>query len=616
MRTSILLAVLLLTSILCQAQLPSESLSPADHLLAINAQWEGKTNTAEGLVSFNNDTERIAFHLDQVIKRLESVAVQEAGTQAKRSALIRTLKVYQEERYFPINTRHLQRTPYFIDDNGTACAVGHLMIESGHDDLALRIKEEHNFDYIADIKTGGVIDWATEYGFSLEELALIQPAYAPTNQMSAVGAGVNGPITVMTTVLNDRLYLYGDFNLMDGSIVCESGFGYYQDDTYHCIDNGPSGEIYSMHRYLNEDLLIVGALVHDGVSYPAAKYIAGYWEYISIPGRPNATGRTIQYNYSPEYRYVISIDPQDGTGNHEVWRYFDGILGLWDHIISTDGPIHCATTNSEIHIGGDFDSYTDHTSDDEVVSASGLLRMDYYASIDFTMVPFVSEDLPDAVTSLLVVGSILYIGGTCDDFYPNTYLSRLQNNSIQSLIYQAEDWGQENVGLYDIEVYTNNRLLLAGDMNMSDFGTIGNNLGTYDLIGGYLSPITLLDAPARSICSFNGDYFVGGEFTNNIGYPLNHIAKIGVPTGLLEEEQIAMTLSPNPASSYLDIRFEEPVTTIESLQILSIDGKEQSVSSSFSDQGIHMDVSTLANGVYLYALSFENGTVIGRFVKE
>jgi len=615
MRTAILLSLLLLTSVLCQAQLPSEALSPADHLLAINAQWEGKANTAEGLLSFHNDTERIAFHLSQVIKRLEAVEVKEADIKAKRTALIRTLKVYQEEGKFPINTRHSKRTPYFIDDFGTACAVGHLMIESGRDDLALRIKEEHNFDYIADIKTVGVLDWATEYGFSLDELALIQPAYAPTNQLSTVGLGVNGPITCMTAVLDDRLYLYGDFDLMDGSVVCETGFGYYQDDTYHCIDNGPSGIIHNMVRSTNYDLLVVGALMHEGLSYPAAVYSDAAWEYLSLPERPNAVGKTIVYHYSTDNRYVLSIDPLDGTGNNEVWRYVDGTIGFWEHLITTNGPINCSSEQYNDIIGGDFETYIDHHSDDIEVACSGLVAFDFYSSSS-PVIPYFSEFLPDAITSLHSVGEILYVGGTCDDIYPNTYLTRLQNSVFQALIYHTEDWGQQDVGLYDIDTYSDNQLLLAGDMDMGDFGTIGNNLGTYNLLGGYLSPLAMLDLPVHSVASFNGDLYAGGEFTNNIGYPLNHIAKIGVPTGLLEEEQIAMTLSPNPASSYLDIRFEEPIATIESLQILSIDGKEQSVSSTFSDQGIHMDVSTLANGVYLYALQFENGRVSGRFVKE
>jgi hypothetical protein len=266
-------------------------------------------------------------------------------------------------------------------------------------------------------------------------------------------------------------------------------------------------------------------------------------------------------------------------------------------------------------IGGDFETYIDHHSDDIEVTCSGLVAFDFY-STSSPAIPYFSEFLPDAITSLHTVGEILYIGGTCDDIYPNTYLTRLQNNVFQALIYHEQDWGQQDVGLYDIDTYSDNHLLLAGDMDMGDFGTLGKNLGTYNLLGGYLSPLALVDLPVHSLASFNGDWYVGGEFTNNIGYPLNHIAKIGVPNGLMEDEQIAMTLSPNPASSYLDIRFEEPISAVESMQILSIDGKEQNVASTFSDQGIRMDVSSLANGVYLYALRLENGTVSGRFVKE
>ena len=39
---------------------------------------------------------------------------------------------------------------------------------SGFNDLAQNISQEHNYDYIADIKTIGVPEWAQNHGFLLE----------------------------------------------------------------------------------------------------------------------------------------------------------------------------------------------------------------------------------------------------------------------------------------------------------------------------------------------------------------------------------------------------------------------------------------------------------------
>lgn len=615
MRTYFTFLFVLLVSISSVAQSPAELLTPTQHLLAINAQWEHNSVQEKTPISFRNDTERIGFHIAQVVAQLEAREIHDDKLSKRRNVLIRTLRVYGQAGLFPVNTGHTARTPYFIDDSGTACAVGHLMIASGHEELALRIQSEHNYDYIADIKTEGVADWAAEYGLTLDELALIQPAYAPTNQMSNVGAGVNGPITCMSAFLDERLYIAGDFDQMDGAISCTNGFGYYEDDAYHCVDNVPTGTIHEMKRLNSYDLMVIGELIYEGTTYPAAIYSDDIWNYISLPNRPNAIGKTIDYSYNPENRYVLSIDPQDGSGTNEIWKYFDGIIGVWDKLVTTDGPILCSSEQSYNYIGGDFDTYIDHTASDIEVTCSGLIQFDFYAPSQ-QVIPYYSEFLPDEITTLLHVGEILYIGGTCDQIYPNTYLTRLQNNTFQALDYREEAWGQVNVGLYDIAAYGDNQLLVAGDMVMNDFGTIGNNLGMYDLLSGYLIPMVSLDAPVHSISSFEGDWYIGGDFTSNVGISLAHIAKLGGPTGLFEEEQVSMTLSPNPATEHIDIRFDEPMTNLKSMQVFSLDGKEQFVPNHFASNSLRLEVISLSPGVYIYRLEMDGGSASGRFVKE
>ncbi len=80
---------------------------------------------------------------------------------------------------FPINTFHEKRTTYFIDIYGTAGAVGQLIIESGYRDFSTRISEEYNYDFIHQLnsKYPDLKVWALDHGFTLDELAWIQPAY-------------------------------------------------------------------------------------------------------------------------------------------------------------------------------------------------------------------------------------------------------------------------------------------------------------------------------------------------------------------------------------------------------------------------------------------------------
>lgn len=615
MRALYITLIALMASIVSEGQHHTETLSPAEHLLAINIQWDGKTISEKVNISFSSDTERIAYHLGQVIERLGTETIQDPQIAARRSALLRSLKEYQLAARFPINTKHSVRSPYFIDDFGTACAVGHLMIESDHEELALQIKEDHNFDYIADIQTEGIGEWASAYGFTLDELALIQPAYPPGNQLTAIGDGVNGPIECMISMPDGRLYISGEFDELDGSIPCSSGLGYYQDGSYHCISDGPTGTIKNMVQSIGPELIMVGELYSNGVQYAAATHLDGVWEYYTIPDRPGAIGKAISRNYGEYSRYVIGIDPQDGSNNNEVWRYDEG-LDSWHQVITSSGEINCMSNPYYNYVAGGFESYVDHLSDDAVVMCDGLVKLDLQSFSPDEATPFVSQYLPDTIHSIFLANDIVYLTGTCDDIYPNTYLTRLQNGVLQPLIYHEEYWGQQNLGFYDVRSAGGNELYVAGDFNMDGGFYFGNNIGVYNLLFGSLSSFALLDGAVRRVATYNDEVYLAGDFTNNVGVPMPYLAKIGLSTSLIEHDQLSMTLSPNPAQDYIDIRFDELVTNIKSLQIRSLDGKEQKVSSTFSDQGIHIDISTLTDGVYLYTLNLENGTASGRFVKE
>jgi hypothetical protein len=90
------------------------------------------------------------------------------------------LKDYWQNGVFPKNTHHPGQTiPYFIDIHNTACAVGHILRETGGNELAERIRSENNNAYIEDMRYPKLLEWATKYGFDEMELRWIQPGYNP-----------------------------------------------------------------------------------------------------------------------------------------------------------------------------------------------------------------------------------------------------------------------------------------------------------------------------------------------------------------------------------------------------------------------------------------------------
>lgn len=99
-------------------------------------------------------------------------------------ALLRTLVLDELEDYhrrgvFPKNRDFPgERVPYFIDADGTRCAIAHLMEQSGAPSLVSRVAAERNHALVpamADIQ--GVLAWLDAVGISVSEAARIQPTY-------------------------------------------------------------------------------------------------------------------------------------------------------------------------------------------------------------------------------------------------------------------------------------------------------------------------------------------------------------------------------------------------------------------------------------------------------
>src|SRR6188768_1665910 len=143
------------------------------------------------------DRLRIQQRLAQVELRLRS-APSDALTPSARLARARSLDElhrYWQVGVFPRNSQHPnQRRPYFIDDEGRPCAVGALIQRSGFTELARRIDQTFHNDYVPDMNDAELLAWAGAHGFSVAELALIQPEYCAcgTGFDASGGAGGRG----------------------------------------------------------------------------------------------------------------------------------------------------------------------------------------------------------------------------------------------------------------------------------------------------------------------------------------------------------------------------------------------------------------------------------------
>ena len=146
--------------------------------------WSSKKNDFPNLQTpqkFEKHTDLISLHLDLVENELRENPPKNLTEKqlANREKGLDILKIYQQAGKFPINNHHNYTLPYFIDDFNTACAVGHIIRESGSTDLVHKIAKEDNYAFIEDMNFPELPNWANEMGFTVEELKWIQPTYSP-----------------------------------------------------------------------------------------------------------------------------------------------------------------------------------------------------------------------------------------------------------------------------------------------------------------------------------------------------------------------------------------------------------------------------------------------------
>ncbi len=159
----------------------SQATSLSDQLRAFNPYWEHYGAAVDGIGAreINNDVEYVQAHLAQVLGVLSTAPTAHLtrSQQASREHLFMELADYARAGLFPINHHRPWRTPVFIDDHGTFCAVGHLMRHSGEEAMARRIAAADNYTWVSGIDDPGLGAWQLASGFSLDELKLIQGAY-------------------------------------------------------------------------------------------------------------------------------------------------------------------------------------------------------------------------------------------------------------------------------------------------------------------------------------------------------------------------------------------------------------------------------------------------------
>lgn len=134
------------------------------------------------IFAIDSEVEKLQWHLNRVEWILRQVDTSELSTIQKenRTKMLDLLHSYTEAGKFPINdTLPNIYAPFFRWSNGNLCAVWYLMNnDPEYREFVDKTALNNNNIKIMDIQKNWVINsWAEKYGFSILELAMIQPTY-------------------------------------------------------------------------------------------------------------------------------------------------------------------------------------------------------------------------------------------------------------------------------------------------------------------------------------------------------------------------------------------------------------------------------------------------------
>ncbi len=171
--------VLLLSAFMITMQLSANSFY--EQLCKFNFNWRNYASYVpmNDVKTFASDKEYVQAHLGTVLPILENASANGLSEEQihSRKQMIQWLTEYREQGNFPQNYYCKERIPVFIDEHGTHCAVGYLMQQSGEEEMAQRISNNYQYNWLKDIKDENLAAWQLASGLSMDELKLIQGAY-------------------------------------------------------------------------------------------------------------------------------------------------------------------------------------------------------------------------------------------------------------------------------------------------------------------------------------------------------------------------------------------------------------------------------------------------------
>jgi len=607
MERSILLSALLGTAFVANAQLaPQQEALLRDHLIEVNAEWNtyaADLPNGERMVSFRNDTERIAQHLHLVREHLASVTPEglSADQAQHRADLIQGLERYADNGRFPQNHVLPFRNPIFIDPNNTACAVGQLIIESGDRVLAERISAQMNQAYIRDMHWPEIGAWAADNGFTGDELAWIQPGYPPSIPWVPLGGGTNGEVSELLRLENGDLLVAGLFT--------EAGGVAYE---RVAVWNGTS--------YESLGSLIEGT-VNDAIEFDGSIYIGGSFDSGSVDMlRWNGTTWDANTVFSGKYSEIHAfhvhngmLHASGGRGGFAGTDYLVARMGTTDWVyvgqVLNQPILTLGTFDGALVAGGAF-------TDNFLSSGNAILHA---ARLNGNTWEQLGDGLNGTVRDLLIKDGQLYATGDMASMIGNSF-------GLARITAEATSWEQlmPNIGNYitvspvDAPSYANamvekdGKIYIAGNISVYSGLTYGSGVVVFNGTADDVAPYCDFQGPAMDIELLGAKLVVGGssQFHMNIG-------TTDLTTGIGERaERLTLSVSPNPTTDLVNVQLPSSLSAAAKFRVIDAAARLVVIPSQRNGDLVRFSTQGLASGSYQIEVTNGTVTATGRFVKE
>lgn len=579
---------------------PEKQATVFNHLTEVNKEWKSLPDfVPDETIQFESDLDRIQFHLFAVenLLRNKSISGLNSAQIKNRLQTLDILHQYAAQKIFPVNTFHQERRPYFIDIYGTHCAVGYLVKATGYGNVSLDISKGQNYAYVKDIQSQELISWSQKFGFSLDELALIQPAYAPATQYQQVQGGTNGTVHVLNQSQDaqNTLLIGGEFSQLNNAPCLN--IGYYANNQLSCYGSGIAGKVIGVYKNI-DDVIAAGKLLSNGNTYPLAFFNGTNWSFESIPNRTNAeaTAFFVEYN-----SVEIAINHPTDAGKQEIWQR-SANANTWSLKAVVNGKVYSILKSGYQHVyAGVFNTVTIIENEDAEIYNTKNVLIRNLADEGWETV---NSHVSDTIFTAFASGEALYLGGSAST-PQGVCISRYLNESIQPLLNLA-DLGTTYGCIKDLEIFNNQDLIAAGNFNLMDMMYFGKHILKINLASNTVTPLSNLNDAVNAIANINGVLYFGGEFTASINNstPLNHLIKMTSPLAVEElEDNHSIQIFPNPSEGKI---YFSDISQVKSISVFDLQGKTWLKNTS----GItEIDGSHLPNGVYMIQIEGENKNI-------